>query len=123
MDDWEKLYARSSQDECDEITALLAIRLTKQKRHQRLVVVYGLPRRDRRKEPVRVHWVGGDRRQPRRPRPIDYLFPILATQVIMFLLSFAVPRGQAIVQMAVGNFVVAGIAMLPAAWNNKRRIA
>jgi len=46
-------------------------------------------------------------------RPVDLILPVMGAQVALFVFTAWLPIGRAIIDMAIGNIVIAGLAMLP----------
>lgn len=64
---------------------------------------------DRRR--IKGHWVGSQRKRVRPLRPIDLLFPVGFSQLIIFACAAQSP--QPVYLVAVGNILLIALAMLP----------
>ena len=62
-------------------------------------------------------------RHPRRPlRPVDLVLPAVFAQLLLFVHAAGFPPDQALVRVAVGNLVIAALAMLPSLWLKPVRV-
>lgn len=59
---------------------------------------------------------------PRRIlRPAHLLFPAMFTQMILLVIGVWLASDKAFIQIAIGNLVIAGLAMLPSVFSRQQR--